>query len=373
MIEYLQRPQGRGTAGRIYCSTHGSRRQRDAARSSPACSTPSCWRGTRSGFTSSRILRASEDRPRLRRPPRLPASGVPAGGRARRQPAGHEAVCRRPAVQEQALAAARLVRRRSQSRSNSADVLRVILDEPASCAVVPGSLVGRRGRRRCPSPATRRSTCRPEGRAAIERPWPRCGRRCAADAASARRRCSRGLPIPAMFRDAYIWTLRNETIRRQPHGELLRHPLRTPVLSVRHLRPTRPACCPQGIARCRCARGSPRRDPGPARQPAASRPIGVCWRRTRRPTAGIRVLVSPAMCRRCRARRTDGGAASWCRMPATHNVDRRSAHRRPKRGGRRSAISVDGRLGTVLPAEPICASNSLPPALRFAGAAAARR
>lgn len=89
------------------------------------------------------------------------------------------------------------------------DVLRLILEEPAVCAVVPGSASveeaeenARAGHAPMFVPATRRAQITRAAESMRTSLCSRCGK-CETS-------CSQALPIPAMFRDAYIWTSRNE-------------------------------------------------------------------------------------------------------------------------------------------------------------------
>jgi predicted aldo/keto reductase-like oxidoreductase len=97
----------------------------------------------------------------------------------------------------------------------AADVLRLILEEPAVCAVVPGTASveeaeenARAGHATGSVPVNRRAQI---SRAAESMRASLCSH-CGGCAAT----CSQGLPIPAMFRDAYIWTLGNETTMANP-------------------------------------------------------------------------------------------------------------------------------------------------------------
>lgn len=95
------------------------------------------------------------------------------------------------------------------------DVLRLILQEPGVCAVVPGSCsVEEAEENACAGSAP--LTISTTQRAAVARVveairatvCSRCGR--------CETTCSQSLDIPAMFRDAYIWTSPNETHQGNP-------------------------------------------------------------------------------------------------------------------------------------------------------------
>ncbi len=95
------------------------------------------------------------------------------------------------------------------------DVLRLILQEPGVCSVVPGSASPEEAEENASAGETP-IVVSVETRARIARAvepmrtslCSRCG---ACDTT-----CSRSLAIPAMFRDAYIWTSRNETSMANP-------------------------------------------------------------------------------------------------------------------------------------------------------------
>jgi glutamate-1-semialdehyde aminotransferase/predicted aldo/keto reductase-like oxidoreductase len=124
------------------------------------------------------------------------------------------------------------------------DVLRLILEEPAVCAVVPGSTSVEEAEENARAGHAPIAVT-PESRAAIARAvtsmrtslCSRCGR---CDTT-----CSRSLPIPAMFRDAYIWTTRNETNQANPAENYFDlHPA-TMLTCVTCTEQT--CACPQGI------------------------------------------------------------------------------------------------------------------------------
>ena len=126
----------------------------------------------------------------------------------------------------------------------AADVLRLILEEPGVCAVVPGSAAveeatenARAGH--APIFVTEKSRAHIARAVASMRTslCSRCGQ--------CETTCSRSLSIPAMFRDAYIWTSRNEvTMANASENYFDLHP--APLLTCETCT-DRTCLCPQGI------------------------------------------------------------------------------------------------------------------------------
>ena len=181
--------------------------------SSPASSTPSCSPGTRSGFhQQSHSLRAArrsgatyED---LRRVPRA-RSFRWRRGRASSllvmKPFAGGLLCR-----GKALPPHDWYRRRA---SRSPPGRRAAADSRAARRCrgrARRGLGGRsRGERARRASAARR--CRPRGARIAARGRVACARSFCSRCGDCETTCSHALPIPAMFRDAYIWTSRNET------------------------------------------------------------------------------------------------------------------------------------------------------------------
>ena len=125
-----------------------------------------------------------------------------------------------------------------------ADVLRVILEEPGVCAVVPGAASveeADENARAGHAPLFVSTARRARLARAVESLRTSICSRCGACEST----CSHTLPIAAMFRDAYIWTARNETVQANPSENYFdRHP--AAVLTCATCT-DRSCLCPQGI------------------------------------------------------------------------------------------------------------------------------
>ena len=95
------------------------------------------------------------------------------------------------------------------------DLLRLALEQPGVCAVLPGmvSVDEADENARAGHAPVYLST---ERRARIDRAVAQARTSLCSRCGECEPTCSRGLPIAAMFRDAYIWTLRNEPVDANP-------------------------------------------------------------------------------------------------------------------------------------------------------------
>lgn len=126
----------------------------------------------------------------------------------------------------------------------AADVLRLILEAPGVCAVVPGAA----------SPEEAAENARAGhgplsvstlGRARIERTVASMRTMLCSRCGKCEGTCSRELSIPGMFRDAYIWSARNETTGADPTENYFDlHP--DPVLACTTCS-NQSCACPQGL------------------------------------------------------------------------------------------------------------------------------
>lgn len=127
---------------------------------------------------------------------------------------------------------------------NAGDVLRLVLEQPGVCAVVPGSCSideAEENARAGHAPIVLATESRAQIARAVDALRTSICSRCG----KCETTCSHTLPIPAMFRDAYIWTSRNETNQANPAENYFDlHP--SPALTCATCA-DQTCLCPQGI------------------------------------------------------------------------------------------------------------------------------
>jgi glutamate-1-semialdehyde 2,1-aminomutase len=243
------------------------------------------------------------------------------------------------------------------------DVLRIILEQPAVSAVVPGStspeeseenaraghaplVVSSKGRTRIVDAvqSMRTSLCS------------RCGE-CLTT-------CSHTLAIPAMFRDAYIWTSRNETNQSNPtenYFDLHPDPVLTCVTCT-----DRTCLCPQGLdipaALSRIhTRMQTLKEAGQHPGPSSNHPSRVTGRH--------RVLVLT----RDVSTRLPSGAAGVARFLVRNTGEHRwmaAQHASDRRTALGIGVLIDETLTQVVPLQnTVCADAMAPLAFEFQGPA----
>lgn len=214
MVEYLLDRKAEGRLGGLYCSTHGSADyvarlvEADVFDAVMVAWNPLGFHQQSHPFARAKIGRDYEDLQEYRERifPLAAERGV---GLLVMKPLAGGMLCKGKAFPPREWLA------ESVEPVEPADVLRLVLEQPGVCAVLPGCASVQEaeenalaGHAPLALPAERRERVEKSAEA-LRRVWcSRCGR-CEGT-------CSRGLPVPAMLRDAYIWTLGNETDMASP-------------------------------------------------------------------------------------------------------------------------------------------------------------
>jgi glutamate-1-semialdehyde aminotransferase/predicted aldo/keto reductase-like oxidoreductase len=214
MLEYLEDMKARGRLGGIYCSTHGPAEYAAKLVKSKVFDAvmlawnPLGFHQQSHSFARAKAGRGYEDLNEYRETvfPLAEENGV---SLLIMKPFAGGMLCKSRALEPHDWFTG------SVKRIKPPDVLRLILRQPAVCAVLPGTSCVEEARENALAGHGPIQLALNREKSILEAAdkmhtvlCSRCGR--------CEPTCSRGLPIPAMFRDAYIWILRNETVMANP-------------------------------------------------------------------------------------------------------------------------------------------------------------
>jgi predicted aldo/keto reductase-like oxidoreductase len=243
MVEYLQDRKTEGRLGGIYCSTHASADYVEKLINSGVFDAimlawnPLGFHQQSHPWARAKINRDYEDLAEYRE--RIFPSAAERGvSLLIMKPFAGGMLCRSKALPPHDWYAD------AAERVDAGDVLRLILEEPAVCAVVPGSTSVEEAEENARAGHAPLFVS-PIGRERIARAVDKMRTRLCSRCGKCETTCSQTLSIPAMFRDAYIWTSRNETNQANPTENYFDlHPNAT--LTCETCR-DQTCMCPQGI------------------------------------------------------------------------------------------------------------------------------